>query len=104
MKPDEMRVAIAEKCGWEVRAYGWCKNGTMACTIYELPYYCNDLNAMHEALQTLDETEHFQYRLLLNQVLMIVPNQDWARCYVDATAAQRAEAFCRVFWPEKFNS
>ena len=88
-----MRVAIAEKCGWKFAP----KN---------LPDYCNDLNAMHEAEKVIKDGPWDTYIEALDSIVnpiwrMTKDFEQW--CIARATAAQRAEAFCRVFWPEKFN-
>jgi hypothetical protein len=106
MTPDKMRVAIAEKCGWIHKEYpGKMPMGSMAGKPYywfthELPDYCNDLNAMHEAEKVLSESQRGTYFSHLNTMC-----GEYRPLFelLHATAAQRAEAFCRVFWPEKFN-
>lgn len=67
MTDNEMRIAIAEACGWKFlgkEGMGWCEapNGSpiLECNI---PDYPNDLNAMHEAEKTFHwepDNEHCQ--------------------------------------------
>ncbi len=126
MTPDEMRVAIAKICHPEYAAYEpeywytqrndyerdlvWktTENGGLTIESVLVPDYCNDLNAMHEAAQTLDRLQRQKFYRNLQEVCA-VQQKDKAPRYlqeyelIHATAAQRAEAFCRVFWPEKFN-
>jgi hypothetical protein len=100
MKPEEQRIAIAEACGWITS-----KNGTegfaprdrkinILCDIYDpLPQYHSDLNAMHEAVETLrglDGPQWFDF-----QRTLMIECGSWMNC-IQATAAQRAEAFLRT--------
>lgn len=134
MNKDAQRIAIAEACGWKVENYGpkgyeklyWRlrrPDGTIReddCTGEEwsravfgcmTPNYLNDLNAMHEALKTLDtlgEWMNFSFHLsCIVRELKYRPSglvYDYMRddsgkhrfdC-VAATAAQFAEAFLRT--------
>ena len=60
MTDEEMRIAIAEVCGWKVINDTLCnvkpdKNGDPEIEpIAPLPDYLNDLNAMHEAERVLN--------------------------------------------------
>ena len=100
MKPEEQRIAIAEACGWIT-----LKNGTdgfapkdrkinILCDIYDpLPDYLNDLNAMHEAVETLrgkDGPQWFDF-----QRILMIECGSWMNC-IQASAAQRAEAFLKT--------
>lgn len=100
MKPEAQRIAIAEACGWIT-----VKNGTEGfapsdrkintlCDIYDpLPQYLNDLNAMHEAVETLrgkDGPQWFDF-----QRLLMIECGSWMNC-IQASAAQRAEAFLKT--------
>lgn len=106
MTPEEMRIAIAEKCGWVevVGCFKWKgdqkdppKQFMRGCG--HLPDYLNDLNAMHDAEKTLNPDAHHnmwcEYIKNLSAVTGVV------YC-INATAVQRAEAFCRTLWPERF--
>lgn len=54
MTDQEINVAIAEFEGWERRASGkWSKNGDLLHVISDVPNYCADLNAIHEAEKKL---------------------------------------------------
>ena len=59
------------------------ENDTGGNRYREIPDYLNDLNAMHEAEQTLDGNQRLPYLVLLQ-----------GHCF--PTAAQRAEAFLRT--------
>lgn len=108
-----MRIAIAEKCGLpvDVCMCGDSKKGshyghtfTPMCSLDEVPNYPADLNAMHEAEKALDnEDQRDEYWCLLRHSVS-AGLDDMQHCFntAHATAAQRAEAFCRVFWPERF--
>lgn len=111
---EQKRIKIAEALGWKRRepflnAIGtmtqqWEKAGEIngdGCgghTLDELPDYFEDLNAMHEAEETLTEEQRNQYLKALNGPYMggaygTGPGfYDWWRT-THATAAQRAEAF-----------
>jgi hypothetical protein len=58
----------------------------VVCQIHKIPDYCNDLNAMHEAVGTLG-VELGPYEYWLEKVA------GPGMCMVEATARQRAEAF-----------
>lgn len=103
MTEEEMRIAIAEKCGW----YGINKDCLDDCVcfnsqkvMYEgVPNYPKDLNAMHEAEKVMSKDQFEQYRETLSDML-----GDECRIGLGfhATALQRAEAFCRVVFPERW--
>lgn len=99
MKPEDQRIAIAEACGWKkhtraadgfagsVQEQGWLNPDGLFLPPRMLPDYLHDLNAIHEAEETLND-------LGLNhmvQFLYEIPGRFWR-----ATAAQRAEAFLRA--------
>jgi hypothetical protein len=105
MTNEQINIAIAEACGWIIikacdgSLIGKPKNeqGPMD----EIPDYCNDLNAMHEAEKTLD----FEQAELFEGELCDVTfkNNDGSEnplpckfsvCH--ATAHQRAEAFLKT--------
>jgi hypothetical protein len=103
MTNEQINIAIAEACGWrEVqisrapnefgrRPYGWKStehgNRTMET---QIPDYCNDLNAMHEAEEVLtrDQIEVFCEQLL--------PKHHGIWWGIHTTARQRVEAFLRT--------
>jgi hypothetical protein len=96
MNEDEINRAIAEHLGWEDCLSGFGietrYKGTPSEVRVTVPYprYCNDLNAMYEAENTLE-----------NHQLWMVATALAGIAHVDApithsTARQRAEAFLRV--------
>src|SRR5688572_15654820 len=101
MKPEAQRIAIAEACGIRPpfkhekgeRGQDWqvCK------TIWTIPDYLSDLNAMHEAEKALTKgpgcKPWWDYCDWLKD---IVPQNVGNESHVHATAAQRAEAFLRT--------
>jgi hypothetical protein len=99
MTYEEINIAIAEACGWKYAnnethapdgSFWWSKEP-------EIPDYCNDLNAMHEAEKVFDTALYCRY---INELcdLTIKGNNSM---YM-ATARQRAEAFLKTI--EKWNS
>jgi hypothetical protein len=106
MTPNEIDKRIATACGW---THVWdadasCVGDNPTNNAFEkVPNYHGDLNAMHEAEQTLEPLIN---RLKFPEVLARVvskkegfrtngiPLPEWHR--VHATAAQRAEAFLRT--------
>jgi len=104
MKPEAQRIAIAEACGW--RSNGHCsfyhpKHGQRTCYRTDgnvasvLPDYPADLNAMHEAEKRLSRVQEWDSN---GERL---PTQWEKYCWLlkfnlDATAAQRAEAFLKI--------
>jgi hypothetical protein len=95
MTNEKINIAIAKACGWllvkacDGSLIGKLKNeqGPMD----EIPHYCNDLNAMHEAEKVFDTALYCRY---INELcdLTIKGNNSM---YM-ATARQRAEAFLRT--------
>jgi uncharacterized protein (DUF1810 family) len=92
MTNEKINIAIAKACGWSnddiERGYALCQ------FTEDIPDYCNDLNAMHEAEKSLNQIQARAYSDFLGQ-----SEQDgtWAGCHCfHQTAAQRAEAFLRT--------
>jgi hypothetical protein len=81
VKPEQQQVAIEEACGWTVWSCG-------------VPDYLNDLNAMHEAENSLTTSQMTTMSQYLHRKIGVL----WGF----ATAAQRAEAFLRTIgkWKE----
>ena len=114
VKPERIRIKIAERCGWkrgQIKEYSFVNSGDEIARerwftpdgipTRKLPDYPNDLNAMHEAIMALPDT----VRLSFNHNLMNIlhPNDAFILDRtINATAAQRAEAFLRAFgdWEE----
>lgn len=108
MKPEEQRIAIAEACGlkeyqspagayWYGEDHPSCQDGA---TLWELPDYLNDLNAMHEAEKILTPKQRDAY---FWELLKTTPSYDLMVDgldgnnggfeFISMTAPQRAEAF-----------
>ena len=99
MTDEQINVAIAEACGWtDISQYtqavdGWYgyepENGPHS----QIPNFCNDLNAMHEAEKILCATQMHHYGQWLQNIYGPIYR---------ATAAKRAEAFLRTLgkWEE----
>jgi hypothetical protein len=112
MNKEQQRIAIAEACGWklvtdnpEYEPYWEDPKGNMVAVnngVHRLPNYLNDLNAMHEAEKVLWEMD-WSFRSIFNDHLANiikrrkVNRNEWdAETLLDATAAQRAEAFVKT--------
>jgi hypothetical protein len=101
MTNEQINIAVAEACGW-TEIDGLSARGLMGkppeklCPFDYLPNYCNDLNAMHEAEKFLSRGEHYQS----GEFALYVKNLDLVRCgrlhLIEATAAERAEAFLKT--------
>ena len=107
MNPEKQRIAIAKARGMIgpfENSEEWFENGDSdGCIIVlrdatgkRVADYLNDLNAMHEAEMVLSRGEHYnqtggfgRYRTALAEVCD-------EQHPIDATAAQRAEAFLRT--------
>jgi hypothetical protein len=103
MSPEAQRIKIAEACGWKFIA-DYCHgedqppdyttltpDGRHLCGYY--PDYFNDLNAMHEAEQTLTGKQGGDYDLYL---WLIIQRDKSRPASWHATAAQRCEAFLKT--------
>jgi hypothetical protein len=100
MKDEQINIAIAEACGWKYvnnethapdGSFWWSKE-------LEIPDYCNDLNAMHEAENHLpsDKKEDYWYQLYENCRRSVFSRVEDNYKMLHATAAQRARAFLRT--------
>lgn len=113
MTPEAQRIAIAEACGWKLLD-GKPQNMLWPCDGYRTgvdgfmmkppgpthrhgvppPDYLNDLNAMHEAENSL-AGKRPDYRRTLACIFTDHPDDGYFLA-ITATAAQRAEAFLRT--------
>ena len=109
MNQEEQRVAIAEACGWKDADHPdvmklkhgwtmpekWCMDpkGVLRFN-HDRPNYLNDLNAMHDAENSLTTSQ----MTIMSQYLHRRLGMLWGF----ATASQRAEAFLRTIgkWKE----
>jgi hypothetical protein len=118
MTPEKQRIAIAEACGWVcetdnyyIDSIAW-RNENERCSTIDLPDYLNDLNAMHEAEESLSIEQKegavpLCYHECLHDVVIrsnkgLTVGRFWYLA-IHATAAQRAEAFLRTIgkWEEE---
>jgi hypothetical protein len=105
MSDVQINIAIAEACGmrgvWEKKITSCGCDGQWDYFNPQgnrLPDYCNDLNAMHEAVRILKSRERITYTDLLHEIAGY-HSYDVS----EATARQRAEAFLKTInkWEEK---
>lgn len=123
MNPETQRIAIALHCGWEFKhikkgpyslegyaiehkgeklgQFDLCRGWDHCFSVFRVPDYCNDLNAMHEAEKSLTREQLVDY---CNFRLRFVTGEGMCEDYkmICSTAAQRAEAFLRTIgkWEE----
>ena len=101
MNPKQQRIAIAEACGWQL-AEGhkyldmkWLTPDNEWAFESEMPDYCNDLNAMHEAEKELyarpNKSDGTVWAYVYESHLINITTTE-----IIATAAQRAEAFLKT--------
>jgi len=106
MNKTSQRITIAELCGWtshtiensQIRYWRPPKGDPWSHQAHQLPDYCNDLNAMHEAEKMLgDGYKRCQY---IDQLCWCCRRDGMDVRYLEApfaSAAQRAECFLYVF-------
>lgn len=108
MTPEEQRIAIAEVCGWTkvpMTATLW-QHEAFPGQLFEpgeLPDYLADLNAMHEAEKVLTRGQRIRFVSELCGIVGVKWRPTSHFDSIHATAAQRAEAFCRTLFPNRFN-
>lgn len=101
MTPEQQRIAIAEACGWT----GFNPDNIPDCLQYTarapsgkwglIPDYLNDLNAMHEAENSLDHIKQCQFAEKLFRAMTGEHGvSDFMK--IHASASQRAEAFLKT--------
>jgi hypothetical protein len=116
MTPEAQRIAIAEACGWRLYRtpdfdafYSPCghyrggatHNPTQAIENAGVPDYLTDLNAMHEAVMSHNKLLfRDKYKTQLSDVIKrdnpyLSPGKI-SFLFINATAAQRAEAFLKT--------
>ena len=105
MSPEAQRIAIAEACGWTVNPdpkdhsgyrYYAPKGTSPSLGRHALPDYLHNLNAMHEAENTLTEKQRCRYSDELYSVAINHAAETGKWRYLSMTSAQRAEAFLRT--------
>ena len=98
MTDEQINIAIAEACGYKNVTIG-VTEGTIRVVVgykhhtfdEEIPDYCNDLNAMHEAEKIFDHALYCRYINELCDITIKGNNSMYM-----ATAVQRAEAFLKT--------
>jgi hypothetical protein len=119
VSPKEQRIAIAEEWGWSLKHCEWHNTTTWhspegLCAIGDdcsvLPDYLNDFNAINSAVKKLSKDDQSLWYDILALDCPDDPEADIAQMKwkthwfvaVEATAAQRAEAFLRTIgkWEE----
>jgi hypothetical protein len=105
MTPNEINRAIAESMGWVRRpenpphwGFKWKDpDGEVWCF---LPNYHNDLNAIHEAVKTLQDQDAFlrELQFVTEEFTSVDADGDdeWLWYSVTATAPQRCEAYLKT--------
>lgn len=106
MTDQEIRIAIAEACGFEwkgTKPYAGathpdvCLWSRTTDTInYKIPDYPNDLNAMAEAEKTLRDSQTPHYVAILSNICGSAGGKAIGWPYITATARQRATAFLKT--------
>jgi hypothetical protein len=121
MTPEAQRIAIAKACGWRPwRELPTPETGELMMSFIspnpnegnrfadDLPDYLNDLNAMHEALQTLEVREQGAFwdhlhEATLKHIFWSDDTNAW-NCFdtLNAPAAKWAECFLKTkgLWQE----
>ena len=87
MTNEQINAAIAEACGWKAKGKNWLTPNGTPVFASDVPNYCADLNAMHEALKTLqpDQLWDVAYSLPMETMFGFM-----------ATAKELAETFLMV--------
>ena len=108
MTPEAQRIAIAEACGWTMFDAGpdsfgthceaHCNRGQETILQRKLPDYLNDLNAIHQAEQTIPPDSFAVYLETLQRIIQSEHRFEIENRFAafSATAAQRAEAFLKT--------
>jgi hypothetical protein len=94
MTDEQINIAIAEHCGFNLEEYRMEEGGINVAAI---PDYCNDLNDMHDAEKELYANEQDDY---WNELWNLC-GSEFGICH--ATSRQRAEAFLKTIgkWEEQ---
>jgi hypothetical protein len=103
MTDEQINQRIAEACGWRWdQGYRWKDSSGLSAFAWDIPDYCTDLNAMHEAEEVLVQNNNWrigEYEARLFSSVGEMNNLSSSRgvrlCF-HATARQRAEAFLRT--------
>jgi hypothetical protein len=105
MSDEQINIAIAEACGYKNVTIGVTEGAIRVVVGYkhhtfdeEIPDYCNDLNAMHEAEKVLTDVQSTFYWKTLSELVNNTVGHDFDNQFecIHATAAQRARAFLKT--------
>jgi len=103
MSDEQINISIAEACGWKSIGRAWVKRVIIqdawespSGEIRTLRNYCNDLNAMHEAVKTLQQNLKPRYFSCLCTVVSGAISLNGYSAAIEATSRQRAEAFLKT--------
>lgn len=98
MNETEQRIKISGACGWQrVQVIGYPSHPKEWDSIDQLPDYLNDLNAMHEAEESLNPSDKVRFYWMLAEVVNPMQLADKITFpLIHAKAEQRAEAFLRT--------
>ena len=109
MTPEQIRIAVAEACGYKVFSWGIeHPDGTTQGRGYDrveslIPDYPADLNAIHEAEMTLNQEEYSKFTDFLYDIeCRAVESEKRRWAWLSSPALARCEAFLRVkgLWKE----
>lgn len=107
MTDQEINIAIAKVCGWTFAlskdwpdGMAFKERNAVRLPVWtnDIPNYCGDLNAMHEAEEKVPITNYYENLCACNTDRVLIGYRHlW-----HATARQRAEAFLRTLgkWKE----
>jgi hypothetical protein len=99
----QINAAIAEACGWKLKKNYWLTPEGCEAFSWDIPDYCTDLNAMHEAeAYLIKNTTMMHYTNELYDLACKASKGKKIWNPYGATARQRAEAFLRTLgkWEE----
>ena len=115
MTPEKQRSEIAKLCGWRLQNHvpTECEESAIMCWIRpkndewhpeQLPDYLNDLNACYEFTAHMTYDQQVEFAEILHSIVLENPYKAWWNPtahetfqLLDASAAQRCEAFLKVF-------
>ena len=108
MTPTKINQTIAEACGWrQLSSHFGGSEGVWqdsdGVSHAKIPNYNGDLNACAEMVSALDRLQKSRYHSELHRIVGIENAKDGTERYAtEATAPQRAEAFCKTLglWEE----
>ena len=102
MTSKQINAAIAKACGWKAKGNTWVTPNETPVFATDLPDYCNDLNAMHEAERAITDKGVNAWWIYCGNIVRSMPAIFGNETAVMATARQRAEAFLKTLgkWEE----